>query len=746
MCSAKYRERCSCLVPKVVLFPFRLGDIKMHKGKFYPVFIILMALILNCTGPDSRWEPNTDWGHWRLGHRSNPEFLRENRFTVTFGSGAPNFEHVTREEFDQKMKEAKAFNQTYHDSGYIVLRYLSTSLNGESETRASEPLKDQIHMLDFYQHRWKDFEDYIGPKPPEAPTEWITVRPDGTFPFYRYAPYGRETDEGFETWGCPNNPYYVRMMEGRVRAQAETGIDGSYVDWTHIAGGTCYCKYCRKNFVAYLKDCLPGVAAKAKYGISDYDRVEPPQNRKDPFWMEWITFRCHTVANFHNRLRTVARQYNPNFMISGNVFGGFGYGPIAYDAAGNVELLGKVDDFVYSEIQEFLDSAPRKDAQGTKITNSPALKFLTAATHGKPVIEYATEITPPIFPDPTEKCLSAMSQINIAEAVANHAVFREKRLTPPGATAIHTFLAANENYLFGARLASPIAVLSSLNPYFADDLSFAFSMSRVLADKGIAHEFLLEDDVENGKVGSYDMIVIPYLPLLSCEVQDGLVSYVREGGTLFILGKSGVKDQFNVPIKIPPLWEIFGGNGYPTHPTVTVFGKGRAAYEPFPIPNSRYLIPAKSKGEVTTFGPSMQDVFPDIPEAYTRNRMDTELRQILDDVADTCLTLCDGNVSRILEGSPYVELTTMMNSRKNCMLVHLVNYDVTLDGTITPAQDVSIQIAVPRHVRIVSVEYSGDLMAMESVDFRMNRDREKPILTFRADRVNVYGLAVIQFE
>ena len=717
----------------------------MYKGKVYPVFIMVL-LILNCAGPDSGWEPNTDWGHWRLGHRSNPEFLRENRFTVTFGSGAPNFEYVNREEFDEKMEEAKAFNQTYHDSGYIVLRYLSTSLNGESETRTSEPRKDQIHVLDFYHHRWRDFKDYIGPEPPEDPTEWITVRPDGTFPFYRYAPYGRETDEGFETWGCPNNPYYIRMMEGRIRAQAETGIDGSYVDWTHIAGGTCYCKYCRKNFVAYLKHYLPRAAAETKYGISDYDHVVPPENRKDPFWMEWIKFRCHTVANFHDQLRSVARRYNPNFMISGNVFGGFGYGPIAYDAAGNVELLGKVDDFVYSEIQEFLDSAPRKDAQGTKITNSPALKFLAAATDGKPVIEYATEITPPIFPDPTEKCLSAMAQINIAEAVANHAVFREKRLTPPGATTIYTFLAANENYFFGAHLASPVAVVASLNQYFADELSFAFSMSRVLADRGIAHDLLLEEDVKNGNVDSYDMIIIPYLPLLSCEAQDGLVSYVREGGTLFVLGKSGVKDQFNMPMKVPPLSELFDGDGYPAQPAVEVVGKGRAVFEPLAIPESRYLIPAKSKGEVTTFGPSMQDVFPDIPEAYTRNRMDPKLRQILNCVADAFLTLCGDCASRILEGSPYIELTTMMNFTENCMLVHLVNYDVAVDGKITPAQNVSIQIACPRHVEIVSVEFSGDLTAMESVDFRVNPETEKPILTFQADQLNVYGLAVIQFE
>ena len=43
---------------------------------------------------------------------------------------------------------------------------------------------------------------------------------------------------------------------------------------------------------------------------------------------------------------------------------------IAYDAAGNMEYLAAegYDDFIYSEMQEFLDSAPRKDMAGTKIS------------------------------------------------------------------------------------------------------------------------------------------------------------------------------------------------------------------------------------------------------------------------------------------------------------------------------------------------------------------------------------------
>ena len=130
--------------------------------------------------------------------------------------------------------------------------------------------KNNLIILKFYNERWQDFEDYIGPKPPEDPTTWMMIRSDGTFPYYRYAPYGKETDEGFEAWGVPVNPYYVRLMEGKIRAQAETGIDGSYIDWTHIAEETSYDNYSRLGFIDYLKKNLPEEVSNKKYGVSDF--------------------------------------------------------------------------------------------------------------------------------------------------------------------------------------------------------------------------------------------------------------------------------------------------------------------------------------------------------------------------------------------------------------------------------------------------------------------------------------------
>lgn len=710
------------------------------------VIFLISLLIFSCSEKSQKkWEPNTDWGHWILGQKSDLEFLKKNNMTVTFGSGAPNVDEVTRAEFDSLMEDAKKFNESYHNKGYIVLRYLSTSLNGNSESNKDIPQKEQINFLKFYNERWDDFEDYIGPKPEKDPTSWIMVKADGSFPYYRYAPYGQETDEGFEAWGVPVNPGYLRMMEGRIRAQAETGIDGSYIDWTHIAEETSYDEYSKKGFIEYLIKNLPSNIGKEKYGITDYTKFKLPEKRGEKFWMEWITYRGTQVAEFHKHMRTVARKYNPHFMVSGNVFGGFGFGPIAYLAAGNIEMLGRdgYDDFIYSEMQEYLDAAPR-NKDGVKITNSPALKYISAAAHGKPVIVYATEITKPIFPNPTEKCLSAMAQINIAEAVANHCIFREKRETPQGATEMYSFLAKIRPDLVGSHLYSNIGILGSINQYLADEQSFAFSTSRIFTDKGISHVFLVEDDLLTSKLNQFDLIVLPYMPLLSLEKQNALVEFVNRGGSLIVLGSTGIKDQYNLANKNIPLLEAAQLSNYPQRIESKSIGNGKILFIPLQIPDHKFLTKYEQK-EGTFFGSSMVDVFADVPEAYTRDNINPELRKKLELVTEESVKLLNSKITKIEGDNKFVEMSTM---RKNdeYLLVHLVNYNVTVDGDITPAKDIKAQISIPKGLSIKDVTYSGELGDMKKLKYDVQTQDGISLATITFPNLNIYGLAKIELE
>ena len=228
-----------------------------------------------------------------------------------------------------------------------------------------------------------------------------------------------------------------------------------------------------------------------------------------------------------------------------------------------------------------------------------------------------------------------------------------------------------------------MAVVASLNQYLADELSLAFSQSRVLADRGIAHALLVEDDLSPDKLRKHELVLLPYLPLLSPEKQEALVRYVEEGGSLLILGASGRKDQWNVPLSAIPLARMLGSSQYPEQAVTRAVTRGKVRFRPLPVPASRFLIPMKAKGEYTTFGPTMADLFADIPEGYTRNRVDSGLRRHLEGVVDDVLDMLDGRVTRLVSPAPFVELTSMVAADAGRLTLHLVNYDVTLDGAVT---------------------------------------------------------------
>ena len=222
--------------------------------------------------------------------------------------------------------------------------------------------------------------------------------------------------------------------------------------------------------------------------------------------------------------------------------------------------------------------------------------------------------------------------------------------------------------------------------------------------------------------------------------------YVKSGGTLLILGSSGIKDQYGLPQKQIALAQLLGGQSYPGTELTRKAGKGRVIFMPVVIPKSRFLIASKTSGEYTTFGPTMADLFPDIPEGYTRNRMDPALRSLLEQLAGKIKDTLGTRVTRLTSTAPYLEITTMMDKTAKRMLLHVVNYDVTLDGTITPARNVKLQVVLPRDRKPRAITWSGTLADMKPVQYQSVRQGDQQTLVLNLDEVGIYGLANIELE
>ena len=174
--------------------------------------------------------------------------------------------------------------------------------------------------------------------------------------------------------------------------------------------------------------------------------------------------------------------------------------------------------------------------------------------------------------------------------------------------------------------------------------------------------------------------------------------------------------------------------------------KGRCSLSRSEIPQSRFLIPMKSHGDYTTFGPTMGDIFADIPEGYTRNHIEPELRKLLERVADKVRDSLGTRLTRLTSAAPFVEVTTMMENADRWMLLHVVNYDVTVDGAITPARDLKVQVAIPRGKTARSVTGSGSLTDMKPMKYTTVNRAGRQTLMLDLDEVNIYGLAKIELQ
>src|SRR5690606_32076885 len=159
----------------------------------------------------------------------------------------------------------------------------------------------------------------------------------------------------------------------------------------------------------------------------------------------------------------------------------------------------------------------------------------------------------------------------------------------------------------------------------------------------------------------------------------------------------------------------------------------------------KYLIRTKAQGEFTTFGPTLADRFADIPAAYTRGDLHPELRAVLERVADVVRT-SHPNASARLSDHPFVEFSTMHNPHSKQMLVHAVNYDVSIDGEVSEAADVRLRVALPQGAKPVAVRYSGSLGQFEEPTFEVKDGDHGAVVELELDRVSIYGLAVIDLH
>ncbi len=100
---------------------------------------------------------------------------------------------------------------------------------------------------------------------------------------------------------CINGPY-ARLVEQHLRKISAKAIDGIWLDMTIIGDGNCYCPACR----------------------ADYRREkgrEPPNDRAEEGYPEFLSFRYDVVESFYGRMREAIRRVAPGLVFTNNYWG-----------------------------------------------------------------------------------------------------------------------------------------------------------------------------------------------------------------------------------------------------------------------------------------------------------------------------------------------------------------------------------------------------------------------------------------
>jgi hypothetical protein len=88
----------------------------------------------------------------------------------------------------------------------------------------------------------------------------------------------------------------------------------------------------------------------------------------------------------------------------------------------------------------------------------------------------------------------------------------------------------------------------------------------------------------------------------------------------------------------------------------------------------------------------------------------------------------------------------MLNREATRMLVHFVNYNVTVGGLVAPVQNLKVEVAIPEGKKARSLNYSGSLSVMKPLNYKATSHGIRQSIVFEAGEVGIYGLAVIELE
>lgn len=326
---------------------------------------------------------------------------------------------------------------------------------------------------------------------------------------------------------CPVNPAALdSYMDNLARYIRATGIDGIMIDETCFHGlEFCGCAACRKAFKADTDWELPA-----------NELSKDLNNKESALWRTWLAWRQKKVGDFWYEVKKRASAINPEFVVMGYTthYGMTStYGSLNQGNA--LEQLARTWDFIGTEIMSRNIYASYRSVQAfrkakNQYRNSadiPVFGLVYSDGYDWNVLYFGWALN-----NMNGQTTWEMTGVQCPEGQSNYRRFTREK--------------GNMNLLKAEPRADIALVFSNASrdwPRMAAYPPDVFGTSQLLSARHIQHEFLNESGLRSDALKKFKVLFLNNAMALDDAAWNGVKQFVKDGGTLYLSGRTGMADE-----------------------------------------------------------------------------------------------------------------------------------------------------------------------------------------------------------
>ena len=528
--------------------------------------------------------------------------------------------------------------------------------------------------------------------------------------------------QSFRYRPCFKNQEYLDYVKKIVRF----AIEEAKTDFIHFDNfdlnaepDSCHCPWCVKGFRDRLRTKYTNEQRIERFGFANIDYVNPPewnlsnQPQKlqiifDPVIQEWIDFRCQLMTDALRQASVYAKSLKPEVVIEVNPHGITG---------GNRAWEGGLDHARFLPLTQVFwteePNIPGVQSDGRLVTKIRSYKLARAFDN---VLFTYTD----------------RDEVAAAECLAFNQTLGWGGIYPltPIIRKYIDFYRANRRLFDRSRDLADVAVLrsyASITYNQARCQLTAILAEQALIDAAVPFHLIFDPHLDNLK--PYGVVVLPDSECLSDAQIAAIRAYVEGGGSLVVIGASGMYDQWRRARTTPGLTGLVDAKpavrGYEEHAQQHAeqgqearkqVGRGRVFYLPSLLFN----------GPLPEFGPYFK-----VDNRYWKSPANAQ--QFLEGIA-----WARGSEASVeVQGPKYLTANAAAQPSVRSTAIHLVNYNAQ-----AAAKDIQVTCRNPDQSRRASVHlYSPDFAAKQLPDVTVTGKAA----AFRVPEVKTYAIAVVEW-